>query len=196
MISTSKTYSFLDPTKRNQINVFDVDDVLVISDAKIRIYDSVSGETFNLSPQDYNTYVSKPHHTSDYSDFASLEILKAGKIIDWVMEILKKTLEKKKAVGIITARGDRQLIKDFLLHHGININKDFIFAINDPRHSFDGTIAEKKKQAFVSLIDMGFNDFKFFDDSKENIDFANALVNEYDIKMEATHIKQSWIPKL
>jgi len=191
-----KDYHFLDPNKSNEINVFDLDDTLVLSSAKIKVHDTKTGENFELTPQEFNDYNSKPHHKHDFSDFSSLEVLKAGKLIDWVVDILRQTLKKKKAVGIITARSDQQLIKDFLLHHDININKDFIFAINDPRHGFSGSIPERKKQAFQRLIDLGFNDFKFFDDSKENIDFAKQLAKENrNIKMETKHIKQKWIPK-
>ena len=151
-ITEIKNYPFLDPKKRNSMNVFDVDETLVVSKAVIKVHDTKTGETFELTPQEFNEYNSKPHHKQDYSDFASLDILKAGKLIDWVVDILKGTLKKRKAVGIITARGDQQLIKDFLLHHGININKDFIFAINDPKHGLKGNIPEKKKEAFQRLI--------------------------------------------
>ena len=196
-LNEAKNYHFLDPNKRNEINVFDIDDTIAVTDSKIKVYDTKTGEKFELTPQEFNDYEKMDHHETNYDDFASLEILKAGKIITWVFDILKKTLKKRKAVGIITARGDQQLIKDFLLHHGVNINKDFIFAINDPKHGFKGSVPEKKKQAFEELIKLGFNDFKFFDDSKENIDFANDLPKEYpDIKMYAKHVKQQWIPKL
>lgn len=196
-ISEMKDYHFLSSKTRNSMNVFDVDDTLVITNAKIKVYDNKTKESFVLTPQEFNDYNSKSSHIHDYSDFLSLEILKAGKLIDWVVDILRKTIEKKKAVGIITARGDQQLIKDFLLYHGININKDFIFAINDPKQNFKGSIPQKKKEAFKRLIDLGFNDFRFFDDSKENIDFANQLAKEYpNIKMDAKHIKQKWIPKM
>ena len=196
-LSEVKDYHFLDPNKRNEINVFDIDDSLIVSAAKIKVHDTETDEYFELTPQEFNHYQKKPQHSTDYSDFFSLDILKAGKIINWVFDILKNTLKKRKAVGIITARGDQQLIKDFLLFHGVNINKDFIFAINDPKHGFTGTVAEKKKQAFEELIKLGFNDFRFFDDSEENIDFAKQLAKENPhIKMDAKHIKQKWIPKL
>jgi len=192
-----KNYPFLDPKKRNSMNVFDLDDTLTVSAAKIKVHDTKTGDRYELTPQEFNEYKKMSHHETDYSDFDSLEILKAGKLVDWVVDILQKTLKKKKAVGIITARGNQQLIKDFLLHHGININKDFIFAINDPKQGLTGSVPEKKKEAFKRLIDLGFNDFKFFDDSKENIDFANQLAKENpNIKMDAKHIKQEWVPKL
>ena len=42
---------------------------------------------------------------------------------------------------------------------------------------------------------MGFNNFTFFDDDRENINLANSLNKEPGIKMKAKLIKQKWIPK-
>ena len=193
-IIETRNYHFLDPKKRNEINVFDVDDTLVVSKAKIKVHNPKTGERFEMTPQDYNDYKAHPDHEQDFSDFLSLDVLKGGKLIDWVVDILKKTLKKKKAVGIITARSDQQLIKDFLLHHGININKDFIFAINDPKMALTGTTPEKKRAAFIKLMELGFNDFRFFDDSKENIDIADELARENpNIKMKTKLIKPEWV---
>ncbi len=192
-IVENKNYHFLDPKKRNEINVFDVDDTLTITDAKIKVTDAKTGETFSLTPEEFNTYKALPSHKQDFSDFLSLDILKAGKLIDWTVNILKKTIAKKKAVGIITARSDKKLIKDFLKHYGMNINNDFIFAINEPNSGFTGSTAEKKKQAFQRFIENGFNDFRFFDDDKENIKLANELAKENpNIRMRAKHIKPEW----
>jgi len=196
-LTERKKYKFLDPKRRNSINVFDVDDTLVLTKAKIKVHDTKTGERFELTPQQFNDYEKMSYHETNYDDFDSLEILKAGKLIEWVFDILKATLKKRKAVGIITARGEKKLIKDFFLYHGIDINDDFIFAINDPIHKFKGTVPQKKEMAFKELIDLGFNDFKFFDDSKENIDIAKSLVKKHaNIKMDAKLIKQKWIPKL
>ena len=45
------------------------------------------------------------------------------------------------------------------------------------------------------FIDMGFNDFTFFDDDEENIKLAKSLSKEPNIKMKAKLIKSKWIPK-
>ena len=42
---------------------------------------------------------------------------------------------------------------------------------------------------------MGFNNFTFFDDDRENINIANSLNKEPGITMKAKLIKQKWIPK-
>ena len=182
--------------KYHNINIFDVDDTLTVTDAKIKVTDNKNGTEYELTPKEFNEYQSKPHHELDFSDFANPDILKAGKIIDWVFDILKGTMKKGKRVGIITARGDAQMIYDFLIHHGVDVNPKYIFAINDPKQNFTGNnIALKKKQAFKRLMAMGFNDFTFFDDDKENIKLAKELSKEDpSIKMKTRLIRQRWIP--
>lgn len=181
----------------DKINIFDVDDTLVVTDSKIKVTDNKSGKVYELTPKEFNEYQSKPHHELDFSDFSNLDILKAGKIVDWVFDILKSTMEKGKRVGIITARGDAQLIYDFLIHNGVDVNPKYIFAINDPIQKFKAkNIATRKQEAFQRLIDMGFNDFTFFDDDQENIKLAQELdKTNPEIKMKTRLIKQKWIPR-
>ena len=132
----------------------------------------------------------------DFSDFKNLDILKAGRIIEWVFSILKRTISKGDPVGIITARDDAKLIYDFLSHHGVRIDPSYIFAINDPNSGFTGNIAERKKQAFIKLMERGFRRFTFFDDDEENIKIAKSLTKDFpEVKMDATLIKNKWIPK-
>tara|TARA_R110001632_G_scaffold184602_1_gene304766 strand:- start:2348 stop:2938 length:591 start_codon:yes stop_codon:yes gene_type:complete len=177
------------------ITVFDVDDTLIITKSKIKVFNPTTGFSIDLTPQEFNTFKIKPHDKFNFNDFRDLEILKAGKIIDWVFNILKRTIAKGKAVGIITARDNSKLIYDFLLYNGVDINPDFIFAINDPSLGFTGSTAQKKKEAFMKFAKMGFRNFKFFDDDKENIKIANSLNKDLrGVKMKATLIKQKWIP--
>ena len=189
-------FHFLNPETENEINIFDIDETLILTNAKIKVHDTVTNEYFELTPSEFNHYKKKDSHKLDFSDFHSLEILKAGKIIGWVFDILKRTLAKKKAVGIITARADRDLVFDFLESNGVRIKKDFIFAISDPRLDFTGSVAEKKKQAFEKFLKMGFNKFRFFDDSKENLDFAKKFAKENPgVEMYTKFIDSRWLPK-
>jgi hypothetical protein len=182
-------------SKGTDITVFDVDDTLVVTKSKIKVFNPKTGYEIELTPQEFNTFKTKPHDKFDFSDFRDLEILKGGKIIEWVFNILKRTIAKGKAVGIITARDDAKLIYDFLSHNGVKINPDYIFAINDPSLGFTGSTAQKKKEAFMKFVQMGFRNFQFFDDDRENIKIANSLNKELpEVKMKATLIKQKWIP--
>jgi hypothetical protein len=179
---------------RKDITIFDIDDTLVITRSKIKVHNPKTGFAADLTPQEFNTFKKRPHDKMDFSDFQSLDILKAGKIIEWVFSILKRTIIKGKPVGIITARDSSSLIQQFLSHNGININPNYIFAINDPGLKLKGSTAERKKEAFRKFIDMGFTNFTFFDDDRENINLANSLNKEPGIKMKAKLIKQKWIP--
>jgi len=178
------------------ITIFDVDDTLVVTKSKIKVHNPKTGFSTELTPQEFNTFQQRPNDKMDFSDFQNPNILKGGMIIEWVFNILKRTIAKGKPVGIITARDSADLIYDFLSHHGININPDYIFAINDPNLGFTGSTAQKKKEAFMKFVQMGFRNFTFFDDDKENVNIAKRLARENkDIKMDATLIKQKWIPK-
>tara|TARA_R110002126_G_scaffold5861_7_gene31235 strand:+ start:2294 stop:2938 length:645 start_codon:yes stop_codon:yes gene_type:complete len=178
-----------------KITIFDVDDTLIITKSKIKVHNPKTGFSAELTPQEFNTFKTRPNDKMDFSDFQSLDILKAGKIIEWVFAILKRTIAKGKPVGIITARDNSNLIQQFLSHNGININPQYIFAINDVSLGFKGSTSEKKKEAFKKFIDMGFTDFTFFDDDEENIKLAMSLGKESNIKMRANLIKSKWIPK-
>lgn len=183
--------------KYSSINIFDVDDTLVVTDSKIRVTDHETKQTYELTPKEFNEYEAQPHHELDFTDFQNPDILKAGKIIDWVFNILKKTMKKGKRVGIITARDDAKLIYDFLIHHGVDVNPKYIFAVNDQKGGYSGnTIAERKKEAFLRLIHLGFTDFTFFDDDQENIRLAKELDKEHpEVKVKTRLIKQKWIPR-
>jgi hypothetical protein len=173
----------------DSITVFDIDDTLIFTSAKIKVHDPETGKYYELTPKEFNDYKKEPSHKLDFSDFKSLDILKAGKIIDWVMKILKDTIKNERAVGIITARDDKQLVIDFLKHNGVDVNPNFIFAINDPESEFKtGTIADKKQQAFKKFIEMGFKNFKFYDDDEENLRLAKELEGG-DIKMDVEQVK-------
>ena len=165
-----KYEDFVDPTRKDKydaITIFDVDDTLVVTKSMIKVMDSKTGEKFELTPAQFNEFEKRPHHQMDFSDFRNLEILKAGDIIEGIFKVLKDTMNRGRRVGIITARDDKDMIFQFLLHHGVVVNPNYIFAINDPRSGFEGTVAEKKKQAFIELIKIGFKDFIFYDDDLE-----------------------------
>ena len=70
--------------KYSSINIFDVDDTLVVTDSKIRVTDHETKQTYELTPKEFNEYEAQPHHELDFTDFQNPDILKAGKIIDWV----------------------------------------------------------------------------------------------------------------
>ena len=139
---------FVDPNRKEKydaITIFAVDDTLVVTKSMIRVIDTKTNQTFELTPAQFNEFERQPHHKMDFSDFTNLDILKAGEIIEQIFKVLKDTMANKRRVGIITARDSSELIYQFLLHHGVVVNPKYIFAVNDPNLKFTGSVAEKKK---------------------------------------------------
>lgn len=184
-------------SKDNSIIIFDLDDTLVVTNAKILVKDALTGETFDLTPQEFNEYEKEPHHEVDYNQFNDANILKAGRLVDWVLSILRSAYESGTAVGIITARNNKDLVREFLLSHGIDIHPKLVYAISDPEFEFEGTIAEKKREAFRKLIAKGFKHFTFYDDDRKNLELAKSLEKEFsEITMKTRKIGRTQVPKL
>ena len=169
------------PYHASKIMVFDLDDTLVITDAKIKVYDKATGDSYSMTPEEFNDYERQPSHDVDFDDFKSLEIMKAGKLIEYYLKIFKEAYKLKIAVGIVTARDDREMIYKWLKEHiGFRIDKDLIFAVNDPVHRYRGSVSDRKKAAFRELIDMGYRDMQFYDDDTANLVLVKSLENEYE----------------
>lgn len=184
-----KTYeSYLNEVNRkgkpyhgSKILVFDLDDTLVISSAKIKVCNKKTGECYSLTPEEFNTYEKGEHEELNFDEFKSLEIMKAGKLIDYYLKIFKEAYKSKLAVGIVTARDDRKMIYKWLREHvGFRIDNDLIFAVNDPVHKFKGSISDRKKLAFKELIEMGYTDLQFYDDDDANLKLVKSLEDEYE----------------
>ena len=184
-------------SRDNSIIVFDLDDTLVVTNAKILVKDALTGEKFDLTPQEFNDYEKEPHHEVNYTQFNDANILKAGRLVEWVLNILRSAYESGTAVGIITARDNKKLVREFLLSHGIDIHPNLIYAVSDPEFGFDGTIAEKKKEAFRKLMAKGFTHFTFYDDDRKNLALAKSLETEFaEITMKTRKIGRTQVPKL
>ena len=180
-----KTYeAFINEAKpyhKSKIVVFDLDDTLVISAAKIKVCNKKTGECYSLTPEEFNSYEKGKHEELDFDEFKSLEIMKAGKLIDYYLKIFKEAYKMKIAVGIVTARDDRKMIHRWLREHvGYRIDYELIFAVNDPIHKFKGNVSDRKKAAFIQLIEMGYKDLQFYDDDDANLRLVKSLETEYE----------------
>ena len=182
------------PYKYGKILVFDLDDTIIVSAARIWVKDRLTGEEFSLTPEEFNTFQKKPNQILSFDEFQSLEIMKAGKLINYYFKILKEAYRHKIAIGIVTARDDHKMIYKWLKEHlKTPIDGDLIFAVNDDRHhNFKGDIAERKKQAFREIIEQGFDDLQFYDDDAENLRLVKSLEKEYpNIQISTIRAKKS-----
>ena len=168
------------PFSETSITVWDIDDTLLISDAKIKVCNIVTGDCHEITPEEFNEYEKKGDEEFDFDQFKDIEIMKAGKLIHYYMKILADAYKMKRAVGIVTARDDRDMIYTWMKEHvGFHIAKDLIYAINDPVHKLTGSTAEKKQQAFREIIEKGYKKIQFFDDDDANLKLVNDLKVEY-----------------
>lgn len=170
----------------NKLVIFDLDDTLVKTDAKIKIVDRKTGKVIKeMTPQDFNTFESKSkRQVLNFDDFLNPEILRQGKFIHEIFSKLKGYYKKGIPVSIVTARSSSELVRNFFLDHGIDIHPQLVIAINDPQYDYEGSIADKKKQAIKDLIDLGFKHLTFFDDSEENLKLAKEAEGYKDAKIK------------
>jgi len=163
--------------KKDKLVIFDLDDTLIKTDAKIKIVDSKTGEILQgLTPSEFNFYSSKiSNHFLNFDDFECPEILRKARFIKRIFNRFKKYYGEGIPVSIVTARSSSKLVRDFLLSNGIDVHPDLVIAINDPKYSFEGSISQRKQRAILDLIDDGYTDLIFFDDNHENLNLAKEV---------------------
>jgi len=175
----------------DKILIFDIDDTIVITAAKIIVTDSNTGKTYELTPEEFNHYEKHKHHIVNFDQFKSLEIMKAGKLIDKYFGILKKNYQKGIAIGIITARDNKNMIYEWLRYHvGFHIDKKLIWAVNDPVHGLSGSIQQRKREAMKWFVNQGYTDITFFDDDRNNIKLIKKLEKELGVKIKTHLVKK------
>jgi hypothetical protein len=176
--------------KRSEtLAVFDLDDTLIISDAKIKVLDRKSGKILkSLTPAEFNFFKPKKTHTLSFDEFEDYEILKNSKFIKEILDKLLDFYRKGIHVSIVTARSNSDLIGNFFLENGIKIHPALVIAVNDPRYGFKGSVAQKKKQALHTLVEQGYRSFIFFDDNQENLELAKEMEEEVDVNVKTIKV--------
>lgn len=178
----------MNENEKRKIAIFDLDDTLVVTEAKIRVLNKIGKELTSLTPAQFNSFTKKRHHVLNFEDFDSGAILKEGKMIASIFAIFRTMLMKGEDISIITGRSSKKLVLDFFLDKGIRLRNDLVFAVNDPSCTFTGSVAERKKQAIEVLVNKGYNDFIFFDDHIDNLTLAKELEKEKGVIVETVHV--------
>jgi hydroxymethylpyrimidine pyrophosphatase-like HAD family hydrolase len=169
--------------------MFDLDDTLIISSAKIKVLDPKTQKVIKeLTPAEFNFFKPSKKTVLSFSDFESADVLKKSEFIIHVYDKLKDYYTKGVHVGIVTARSSSTLIRDFFLSNGIDIHPELVIAVNDPQYNFTGSVAQKKKQAIHTLIEQGYEDFIFFDDNEENLQLAKETEKEKGVRVETIKV--------
>ena len=175
--------------------IFDLDDTLIHSHAKIKMYCSITNTIITeMSPAQFNYHVRNEDTYFSFEDFDSEEILYQSNFFPNTLRSFKRYMELGVPLSIITARNKKWMIVDFFKKHGMWLNPHHVFAVHDDEYNslrygkpFSGNIAQRKKQAIQLLIHEGYNQITFYDDNVDNLNAAMEL-NSPDVKIKITHV--------
>ena len=173
-------------TRSNKIMLFDLDDTIIHTTAEIMIIKDKK-VIKKISNTEFNNYTLKPGESFNFGEFDDPNILAREEFTKY-WNTLKREYNKGTHIGIITARGNCNMIRQFFIKNGIRIKDELIIAINDPSLGLKGTIQEKKAEAISILAKGGYDLFIFFDDNEPNLKAAKKLENDYHIKVQTVKV--------
>jgi len=170
--------------KTKKIVIFDLDDTLIHSDAKIKVFDSNSNKMISsLTPSQFNYHIPEQAHYLSFDDFECEKILGRSKLFPNTYRSFKRYFKKDIPVAIVTARSNKKIILDFFKTKNIYLKPSLVYPVSNPNSTFTGNISQRKKQAIAELISKGYNNITFYDDNIDNL----AAVSE--LNSETVHIK-------
>lgn len=174
--------------KGKKIAIFDLDDTLIFSEAKIKIHDSLSNEVIaSLTPSQFNYHVKNQGQYLSFGDFHCEKILENSKINSRYFDSLRGYIKRGVETGIVTARENKKLVVDFFKYKNVNIKSSLIYAVHNPVTGFSGSISERKKQAVKNIIDKGYNNIVFYDDNLDNL-LAVQELESSKVKIKIIHV--------
>jgi FMN phosphatase YigB (HAD superfamily) len=162
--------------------IWDVDDTLVTTDAKIIVRDDKTGDVVTkLTPQEYNTFKLKNGQELDFTEFSSGDILtntgkktKYWKVAQKISDAISRG-DSNSVLYILTARPYtlKKELYEYLFRNGLKALKQInVYAVGDTE---DGKTIAQLKQDALKKIEKDHGETWFFDDDTKNIELAKAL---------------------
>ncbi len=162
-----------------RLRIFDFDDTLVKTESFV--YVENKNKINKLSPGEFALYEEKP---GDKFDFKEFEDVKNPKEIRQMTFLLKKILSKGRGgVYILTARGSYKPIRKYLKEINIDISRVYVKALasNNP--------LDKANWIKNKILNDGYNDVYYVDDSKKNIEAARIVLDKLKVNFKLQHVK-------
>ena len=168
-----------------RLRVFDFDDTLVVTDARVWVSDS-QGRRFALTPGEFAVYDKKPGDVMDYTEFTQLINPRA---IAWTGRILRNVYDMYGPEGLIvlSARTSAEPITQFLNDAGMPDVE--VKALNNADPS--------AKAAWVDtwIREKNLDYVEFFDDSHKNIAAVKRLKKQHpDVHIVVRHVVHTHLP--
>lgn len=167
------------------LTIFDIDDTLFVSKARVLVKDKKTGKTKPLTPKQFNSYKLGSSEEYDYGEFKSSKIFyqtatPIARMIAKAKAIVKHATAKGSKVIIITARADMDDKKLFLRtldSHGIPLRKVFVERAGNIG---GGSSAANKAVVIRKYLDTGnYARVRLFDDHRENLQALLDLKRDY-----------------
>lgn len=207
---------------RKSIHLFDLDDTLITTAARVFVVDGRGEVVETLSPEAFTDHRLESGNRYDFREFSDVGILSRGIVVEYTRGIIETLLARgsRSAFGILTARGDKHLHAPFLIRlfralFGIELRKSLIFTASDARFAayrdgqslpepFRGrrwealSIPERKAAILLAEVAArGYNDISFYDDSRANLDaFKAAKALLPGVKYKPHFIDPTWTVRL
>lgn len=173
-----------------RIVIFDLDDTLLKSKAKIKLINKTTGRLVKeLTPNQFNSFFGNKKYIIDYSEFESPGILAKSTLIDETFNEMKKSISKGVRVAILTARNSSLLVKEFIDSVGVEIPIEWVIAVNDPVFPHTGPVPLRKQKAIKDIAELGYNDIIFYDDNDDNLRFASEIDGYKGIRVKTIKVK-------
>lgn len=163
-------------TTSDKLLIFDVDDTLIHTSAKIWVMKG-GKRIKTLTNSEYNDYKLKSGEEFDYREFNDPKILNKETFTKY-WSTLKHEYHDGTHISILTARNDADMVRRFFLRNGIDIKAELVFAVGDPRLGLTGSVQEKKAKVIRDLVALGYRTLVFFDDNEGNLKAAKELESE------------------
>ena len=157
-------------TNSKKLSIFDFDDTLVSTNAKIHITHG-NGEKETLTPAEYAVYTPQEGDEFDFSEFDGP--LKDPEIIKKNFKLFLQVLNKSRRgrrTAILTARENPIPVENFFKENGIEGIEIVALGSSNPQDKADWIEAQAKK---------GWNDIRFMDDSSKNISAVRVMAKKY-----------------
>ena len=183
--SMKKFNEFLAEKAGKGLTIFDIDDTMFISKAKVRVKNTNTGKVKELTPQEYNDYKLGNNEVWDYGEFKSSKIFyktatPIARMIEKAKAIIKNATARGSKVIIVTARSDMDnkdlFIKTFEAH-GIPMKNVYVERAGNVGGK---NSAANKTVVFKKYLDTGkYARVRLFDDHMDNLKALLELKREY-----------------
>jgi hypothetical protein len=181
-----KFNEFLAEKAGKGLTIFDIDDTLFVSKARVIVVNTNTGKTKALTPMEFNSYKLRKHEEYDYGEFKSAKLFyqtatPIGRMVDKAKAIIRNATAKGSKVIIVTARAnmdDKKLFVKTFESHGIPMKDVYI----ERAGNMSGSSAENKKVIFRKYLKTGeYARIRLFDDHKENLKALLDLKREFPL---------------